>query len=184
MLCKRNYKVLYFGVVVASMLICVDATAWPALQLQTGSWYNSTGNGAANLISNLFTGFYKVLVAFLGLASAASLVTAIIKLTEGDSAGAKKFFFWLIGTVVGFVILFVLSKSPKALSNAGRAAGGNFAEFKVAVKSLIGFLLEIVSMITLVGSVLHVINGEQDSFGKLYKWLLGSMAGIVLLSVI
>ena len=117
---------------------------------------------------------YDILQIMMGILGLGSIGMAAYRLMSGKQDSAKNFIVAFIALAVGYVLLEVFD------IHATDSVGG--ASFGGAVASVLSSALCMVSMISLVGIVLKVMNAEEQSLGRLYTWLIASVVGIVLLN--
>ena len=59
-----------------------------------------------------------------------------------------------------------------------------FRSFRQGFATFLMYVLGVVLMVSLVVTVIHVINGENDSAKKMIRWLVVAAVGLLLLAVL
>ncbi len=145
------------------------------------SWYEGNSGGLAGIIDSVRGALVATCKVILLLGSGGALFFAIYNIIDGDTQGAKRFGIWLVGLLIGFIVLQVLGNATVS-ANSGRLS--DFAGVKMTVKSVLMSLLCVVSMVTVVQKVFQLINGEKEGGRQLFKWFAVSLVGFVLLNII
>lgn len=171
----RAVRILFLTVLGLFLFSCFDAAA---------QWYDDTGRGLVNVVLNVRLSMTKVLKVILLLGSSGALFFTVYSIMDGDQQGVKRFAVWLVGLVLGFVLINVLGNvnTPEDFSNS--ASAGSFSSIKNTLKSVLSILLMVVSMVTVVQKVFQLINGEKEGGRQIFKWFVVSIVGLVLLRMI
>ena len=133
---------------------------------------------AGQLVSNIRSALVRFLKLIVGVASLASLVLAAYNMFNGEQSGAKRFFMWGLGLAIGWTLLTVLGNMS---TPAGAVEG--FAGLQGTVAEVLEIALSMVCMVTLAVVVIHIMNGERDGFQKLFRWMIISGVGVLLVEV-
>ena len=136
---------------------------------------------AASALFRLRGTFSTILQYFLGILALVALVTTVFNFIKGDQGGATRMIFWLLGAVVGFILLSIFG-SVKA--DTGSASGLGFSAIKNEVLGILTALLSVVSMISGTVAVYHLMKGEREGTEKVLKTFIVSVVGSILLSIV
>ena len=180
-----------FTATLSLVLVCAASAFVPAfaqVDSELEALYESTfGDNSAQtrqtragqLVSDIRSALVRFLKLVVGIASLASLVLAAYNMFNGEQSGAKRFFMWGLGLVIGWTLLTVVGnlRTP-----AGSVEG--FAKLQGAVAEVLEIALSIVCMVTMAVVVIHIMNGERDGFQKLFRWMIISGVGVVLMEVV
>lgn len=149
---------------------------------------NSQQTGLVGILAKVRGALALFLRAVLALAALGTLAVAVLQLSSGDQGAAKRMFMWLIGLSVCFVLLVLFGGSSSSLVFGGSTVvpdrGTGFGALRLSVGNIIESLLSIVAMVSLVNTSIHFMKGERDGAEKLFRWLIISVVGIVLLRVV
>ena len=146
-----------------------------------GSWYEDTGGGFTGIIDRIRTALVGTCRVILLIGSGGALFFAIYNIIDGDTQGAKRFGIWLVGLLIGFIVLRVLGNVQMTAKTGSLS---DFASVKYTVKSLLLSLLCVVSMVTVIQKVFQLINGEKEGGRQLFKWFAVSIVGFTLLNIL
>ena len=170
---NRTGSMLIFSVLLLMCLSSQDVFAQ--------SWFEADSGGLATLIDNVRHALMKLCKVILLIGSGGAFFFAVYNLIEGDNQGAKRFGIWLLGLLIGFLVLQSFGNLAVE-ADAGKL--GDFANVKMTVKSVLISLLCIVAMVTVVQKVFQLINGEKEGGRQLFKWFAVSLVGFTLLNII
>ena len=146
---------------------------------------STSGSEAITVLLKVRSSLLSLLKFILLVASLGMLLLSVINMMQGESSAAKRMFMWFLGLGIGFSLIGVVSRFGTYSATSGALQRANdFSSIKMAVGGVLSVLLSIVSMVTLVMVVIHVMKGEKDGFEKLIKWLVVSVAGLSLLNII
>lgn len=182
----RNHSSIFSGTVARHalpLLALLLLNCIPVLAQDSG-WYSSTGNGFVTVVSQIRTGMVGVLKAVLILGSAGALFFAVYNVMEGEPQGAKRFIIWMVGLLIGFIVVQAFGTGNLSRMSSGGLDAGSFGDFKIAIRDILVILLAIVSMVTVVQKVFQLINGEKEGGRQIFKWFVVSLVGQLLLYVV
>jgi len=167
-------RVLFLSALGFFVFSCLDTFAF--------QWYESSGNGLVNIFGTTQRVLTRVLQLILILGASGALFFAVYNLMEGDPQGAKRFAIWFVGLAIGLLVVYIFGKAN--MSYGSGQSAGSFSSLKAALKSVLGSMLIMVSMITVVQKVFQVVNGEKEGGRQLFKWFVVSVVGQMLISII
>lgn len=157
-------KRIFLCACLAGMLLASQ----PAAAQDGGSFVSLAHNLASTLI-----GILSVMMGILGIGS---IFMSIVNLMNGKQDSAKKFIWSFIGLSIGYGGLSVIRNYAGTTVSASDS-------LTAAVASVLSSALCVVSIISLVGIIIKVMNAEEQSYNRLYTWLIVSVVGIMLLQI-
>lgn len=137
--------------------------------------------GVSERFDSLVTSFGNILSVVLGICALISLVSAVFTLMQGDQSSAKRMFLWLIGFVVGLILVSIFKDNP--LSKSGVSSAGGFSSVAGEIKAIIQILLSVVAMISAAVSAFHMMKGEREGVEKVLRVLVISCVGFIIIGV-
>ena len=177
-----------FTATLSLVLVCAASAFVPAfaqVDNELDGLYESTFGDygaqtrAGQLVSDIRSALVRFLKLVIGIASLASLVLAAYNMFNGEQSGAKRFFMWGLGLAIGWTLLTVLGNMS---TPAGSVEG--FAGLQGTGAEVLEIALSMVCMVTMAVVVIHIMNGERDGFQKLFRWMIISGVGVVLMEVV
>ena len=150
---------------------------------QDEEWTVGETGSLSGILSGFRHGIAKISQIILVLGAAFSGVMVAMAVMSGEQQSMKRFGIWLIGCVIGVILINIMEKAGLTASD-GNLDAGAFSYYKRMIKDILMVLLNIVSIVPVVSKVLQVINGEKEGTRQLFRWFVVSIFGQILLTVI